>query len=362
MTVNSVMRNQKWEQFLSSQGAQRNELDLITTFGQPELERYLIKNGPVVTDLSHMALIKVSGADAKEFLQGQLSSDINEVTENKAQMSAYCDPQGNALAIFNVFKYIDNYYLAFENTLLEVVTKRLNMFILRSDVTLTIMNQDLVQIGFAGEFGDLDIQRRLNTKVKEIWETGNVQQESLEDVLVIKVPGPYHKYYIVGPCDQMIEVWKQIRINSDVTNYYDWQLLDIAAGVPSLNQYSSGQYTAQFLNLDKFNAINFKKGCFPGQEIIARLHYRGKVAKRMVRLRLESEKLLEIATSFYATDEAGTKIKFDMIAQQADIFGGSLALAITTLKPLEKLMGELSDESGQKITIEPLPYRITEEE
>ena len=351
-----------WSDFLTSQNAQFDDTGKICSFGQPELERYLVKNGPIVTSLTEQALIKVAGSEAFTFLQAQLTSDLAEVSDNKAQFSAYCDPQGQVLANFLVFKYQGDYYLNFDGSLREAILKRLTMFVLRSDVQLTEVSDELIQIGFAGEFADLDIQRRLSTKVKEVFESGLAELEGIEDVLVIKVPGPYHRYALFGPAEQMIQAWKRIRDNSDVTNNYDWRLLNIAAGVPEVTAATSAQFIAQFFNLDKFDAINFKKGCFPGQEIIARIHYRGKVTKRMLRLHLDEDLTLNAGDTLTLKDNADKSYKLTIVSANPDVLSGTLCLAIATLKSLESAEGDLMTESGKEAIIEPLPYSITEDE
>jgi hypothetical protein len=351
-----------WREFLTSQNAQWNSDGQISSFGQPELEHYLIKHGPVVTNLSHQALLKVTGADALSFLQGQLTSDLKQVTEQHAQLWAYCDPKGQVLAVFLIFKQDDAWYLNFEASLKESILKRLTMFVMRSAVTISDVSDRLIQIGYAGEFGDVDIQRRLNTKVKETFETGQVDLDDMRDVLVVKVPGPYHKYALFGPAEQIINVWKLLRVTCDVTNNDDWQLLDIAAGVPEVTSANCGQFIAQFLNLDKLDALNFKKGCFPGQEIIARVHYRGKVTKRMLRLHLEQEITLKPGDTLVLKDSNDRNHSFEVIKAHRDIFSGTLCLAIGTLKSLGAVEGNLMTETGHEVIIEPLPYSITDDE
>ena len=351
-----------WHDFLLTQNAHLDDLGQITSFGNPEIEHFLIKHGPVVTSLSHQALLKVTGSEAFDFLQGQLTADLKEVTDSKAQYSAYCDPQGNVLAIFLIFKYQGDYYLSFDASLKPTIQKRLQMFILRSDVQLIDMAQEIAHIGFAGEFGDVDIQRRLNTKVKEIYECGQIDLEEMQDMLVIKVPGPYHKYQIFGPAEQMQKAWQEIRINCDVTNTTDWNLLDIAAAVPIMNSELSGKFTAQFLNLDKFNAISFKKGCFPGQEIIARIHYRGKITRRMLRLRTDEVIDLNSGDEWILNDNNDKSHKLTIVQCGKDIFQGSIINAIGNLRSLEAVEGDLRTENGELVVIEPLPYKITEEE
>ncbi|WP_373018827.1 folate-binding protein YgfZ [Thiomicrorhabdus sp.] len=362
MTSANELLDPVWQNFMVEQGAQFAEKGTIKTFGHADLERYLIKHGPVVTSLAHQALLKVSGSDANTFLQGQLTSDINDVSANKAQLSSYCDPKGNVLAIFLIFKYQGDFYLSFDGSLKETIQKRLSMFVLRSDVQITNAGQELIHIGFGGEFGDLDIQRRLETKVKAVYESGHVEAEGMEDVFVVKVPGPYHKYDLFGPVEQIKQAWLKLRDNSDLTNTQDWNLLNIAAGIPEITAANAGTFTAQFLNLDKLEAINFKKGCFPGQEIIARIHYRGKVTKRMLRIRLEETVDLAPGDTLTLHDNSGKNHNLEVINSNPDILGGTRCLAVGTLKSLGNVEGNLMSESGQLATIEPLPYSITDDE
>ena len=361
MTSNADLDPQ-WLDFLNAQNVQFDDSGKIATFGQAELERFLIKNGPVITSLTHQGLIKVAGSEAETFLQGQLTNDIKDVTDTQAQISAYCDPQGQVLAIFLIFKYKGDFYLSFDSTLKASILKRLTMFVMRSDVQLTDMSNELIHIGFAGEFGDLDIQRRLDTKVKEIYETGYIEEEGMTDVCVVKVPGPYHKYDLFGPADQVELAWQSLRSNADLTNSYDWNLLNIAAGVPEVTTETSAQFIAQFLNLDKLDGINFKKGCFPGQEIIARVHYRGKVTKRMFRIRCNEVLDLKTGDELVLKDNQDKSHKLTVINGNPGIFEGSLFLAVGTIKSLEAVEGDLMTESGQPAFIEPLPYSVTDDE
>lgn len=361
MDANHV-QNAQWQTFLESLNVQFDSKGKITTFGHTELERFLIKNGPVMTSLCDQALIKVTGSEAQNFLQGQLTNDLNGVTDHQAQLSAYCDPQGQVLTIFLVFKYQGDYYLRFDGSLKESTIKRLTMFIMRSDVQLTDVSDELIHIGFAGEFGDLDIQRRLSTKVKEIYETGLIDIDGMRDVCVVKVPGPYHTYELFGPVDQIEQAWQSLRSNADLTNSYDWNLINIAAGMPNVDSQTTGQFVGQFLNLDKLDAINFKKGCYPGQEIIARVHYRGKVTKRMFRIRCDEVLEIQSGDTLVLKDGNDKTYKLAVVTSNPGIFEGTLCLAIGTLKSLEAAEGDLKTESGQGAFIEPLPYTITDEE
>lgn len=354
------MIHPQWQAFLAAQGATFNENGGVDSFGHPDLERFLIKNGPVMTSLAHQGLLKVSGDDAFTFLQGQLSNDLKDVTSERAQLSAYCDPQGNVLAIFLVFKIHNDFYLSFDGSIKTTIQKRLTMFVMRSKVTITDLSAGWIHIGFAGDFADLDVQRLLGTKVKIHYEVAQLNNEDAQATLV-KVPGPYHRYEIFADAQSAEYIWKKLNTNSQPTNQRDWQLLDIVSGMPNVNQATQAQFIAQFLNLDKLSAINFKKGCFPGQEIIARMHYRGKVTKRMMRLRFEEAITEKSGQEIVLKDADNKNFKFSLISVNPDIFKGSLALGVATLKPLESVASQLKTESGNVVTIEPMPYDLSDE-
>lgn len=352
--------NSQWQTFLSEQGAVFDDHQKIKTFGNPELERFLIKNGPVICNLSHQALLKVTGEEAFDFLQGQFSNDLKDVSDSQGQLTAYCDPKGNVLALINVFKQDNAIYLSFDGSLRETIFKRLTMFKMRAQVDLEDISDSIVHIGYAGDFADLDIQRLLSTKIKDMYEVSKLEDKDATEVIAIKLPGPYHRFSLFGDAEQMQFVWKELRNNSEPTNSYDWDLLNIVSGQPEIQTATSNQFIAQFLNLDKLNGINFKKGCFPGQEVIARMHYRGKVTKRMLRLHISE--VIDIKPG----DELKLSYQersytFNVILAAEDIYDGMAALAVTTVKPLEKVVGSLTTESGAEVMIEPMPYDLTEE-
>lgn len=353
--------NSEWKTFLQEQGASFDETGVIQNFGNPELEHFLVKHGPILSDLSHQALIKVSGEEAATFLQGQFSNDLNEVTDTNGQLTAYCEPQGKVLALMTVFKQDDAFYLSFDGSLKDTILKRLTMFKLRSKVELEDVSDQMIHIGYAGEFADLDLQRALSTKIKDLYQVERVSKEGLEGVIGIKIPGPYHRYSLFGNIETIKQVWGTLKGNSECVGKPDWSLLNIVSGQPEVNANTTDTFIAQFLNLDKLEAINFKKGCFPGQEIIARMHYRGKATKRMVRLHIAQEIALTSGEELVLQDNAERSYKFNLVSVGQDIYEGSIALAVTTLKPLESVQGNLTTEEGAIANIEPMPYDLAED-
>ncbi|WFE68631.1 folate-binding protein [Thiomicrospira sp. R3] len=354
--------NTKWQAFLQQQNAQLDDQGAIKQLEFPELERMLIKHGPVMTSLAHHALLKVSGEDAETFLQGQLSNDIKQVNEDSAHYSAYCDPKGNVLALFLIFMHQGDYFLSFDYSLADAIQKRLQMFVMRSKVTIKAVCDEWIRLGFAGQFADLDIQRRLDTKLKKEMAVTLSKEPGLEQTVIIKVPGPFHRYEIFAPVEQAMESWNKLRLNGDITNINDWRLLNIATGRAEITAALSGQHLAQSYNFDKTEVINFKKGCYPGQEVIARTHYRGKAAKRMLRIHLDDLVEMNPADTLELIDNNEKTYKLDVVLSNPDIFEGSLCLAIGTVKSLDLAKGHLKlVRTGGLAKIEPLPYPLIDE-
>ena len=354
--------NQDWKQFLTEQKAQFDENDHIKTFGLPEIEHFMVKHGPIVTDLSNETLIKVSGEDAFSFLQGQFSNDLKEVNNSQAQLSSYCDPQGKVLALMTIFKVGESYYLSFDESLRDIILKRLTMFKMMSKVELEEVSELFIQIGYAGEFADLDLQRDFTVKIKETHQIQSIDSQDIQNVTVIKVPGPYHNYRLFGDLEPIKSVWKTLKSNGEAIGKLDWSLLNIVSGQPIINDKTTGKFIAQFINLDKLNAVNFKKGCYPGQEIIARMHYRGKATKRMLRMHSPVLQNFQTGDEIKLQDATERSYKFTIISAAPEIYEGTIALAISTVKALESVKGDLKNENGDLFTIEPMPYDLTEEE
>ena len=197
----------------------------------------------MITQLKDRTLLKLSGGDAQSFLQGQLSNDIDALEGGAVQLNAYCQHQGKIIALIWVMKKTDKFYLSFASNLAEVVTKRLTMFKMMSDVTITDVTNEIIQLGVL----EGDRQGLSPFKLND--------QQSV--ALVDK-----HEF--------------------DLSDESNWDKSCIENGVPEVYLDTSEQFVPQLLNLDINEAgVSFTKGCYPGQEVVARLHYLGKSKRRM---------------------------------------------------------------------------------
>jgi len=202
--------------------------------------------------LDNRSLLKVSGSDAESFLQAQLSNNINELDSSSIQLNAYCQHQGKMLALFWVMRSNDDFLLSFPLDLLEIIKSRLQMFVIMSDVTIDDVTDDYLQIGVIDE--------------------NQNKAFTINDKLSL----------IITPSNEL----EKLNISSKDT----WDKACIDSSLPEVYLSTSEKMVPQMLNLDIDEiGVNFSKGCFPGQEVVARLHYLGVAKRRLFAFKSDSE-------------------------------------------------------------------------
>ena len=197
----------------------------------------------MISKLINRALLKVSGPDAEVFLQSQFSNDIKHLKEKEIQINAYCQHQGKIIAIIWVFKKNSNYYLSFPEDLKEIILTKLNMFKLMSQLDIEDYSSIINQYGVVGE------NRENSYKIND-----NLSLLTTRDTL------------------------------SDIDNNAEWEIACIRDKLPDVCKHNSETFIPQALNLDiGLLGVSFTKGCYPGQEVVARMHYLGKPKRRLFR-------------------------------------------------------------------------------
>lgn len=265
----------EWKKFLINYGAEF-EGDSLVSFGNPERERRIPPQGGILCDLSHFGLISVTGEDATTFLQGQLTNDINQVTDSFSQLSAYCTPKGRALATFFITKRQGVYYLSLARDLLEPTLKRLRMYVLRSKVVLEDASASLVHFGYAAPDGDKHLIEILGKAPANNYETIQVG-----NLTILRQPAPVPRFKVLGELDDACKLWQNLNVNAACVGRSTWDYFNIMSGIPMVTLASSEAWVPQMMNMQLTNGISFTKGCFPGQEIVARLKYLGKSKRQM---------------------------------------------------------------------------------
>ena len=344
--------NNEWKEFLVSTGA-RLDADgaSVTDFGDAQRERTQAVAGTVLCDLSHLGLIAVRGADTQSFLQSQLTNDAREVSASRSQLSGYCTAKGRLLALFRIFMRGDATYLQLPQELLEPTLKRLRMFVLRAKVTLDDASPALIRIGYSGP----DAEQRVRTALGSAPQAVNDVVEA-SDVTVLRLPGAMPRFELIGDLARLRTLWTQLATQAMPVGAAAWSLLDIRAGVPEVLKTSVEEFIPQMVNLPALGAVNFKKGCYPGQEIVARMQYLGTLKRRMYLAHVDATEPPAPATPLY---EAGAEsAQGHIVHAQRAPQGGCNALAVVVIAAAERGALHLGTPDGPSLKFEDLPYQL----
>ncbi len=274
----------------------------------------------LITDLSHLGLIKVTGSDAKQFLQGQSTNDINKVDAEHHQLNALCNHKGRIIVSFRVFKREEAFYLLLPQESVAPTLKRLRMYVLRSAVQLEDESDKLVRIGISGTNSQNIVTDCLFTPPSEI--DTSITNNS---ITILRIAGIVPRYIILS--ETVIDNFhKVIKVDNQV-----WQLLDIMAGLPIIGLATTEEFVPQMINYHNINGVSFKKGCYTGQEIIARVHYLGKLKRKLYLAKIDTNALPKAGDDLQVDGEKVGKI-VNSAQHQA---GGFFVLASIIIQHVE---------------------------
>ena len=250
---------------------------------------------PLFVRLDHLGLIPVAGADAQSFLSAQLTSDVQALAAGRCQYSGYCTPKGRLLATFLLWRREDTFYLQLPAVLQEPLQKRLSRFVLRSKVTIAGAGSDWLHFGVAGGNAAMLLGQMLGGVPAA---SGEVRH--FADATVIGLP--LDRYVVAVAADRAQALGKAFAgIGLAPAGIDLWRWLDISAGVPVIMPATQEEFVPQMVNLDLIGGVSFTKGCYPGQEIVARMHYLGRLKQRMYRFHVESAEAPRPGDKLYAT-------------------------------------------------------------
>lgn len=252
-----------------------------------------------LTKLDDLTAIAVRGPDAARFLQGQLSQDLGDLRDGDALLAGLHNPQGRCMAVLRVLRISDDQLLlVLPLELAESIRALLTRYVLRARVKLTDAGTTWRIYGLTGPDAAAATSTRLS----------------------IPVDAEQMRYLVLAPRGEPMP-------EGDPAPRDEWRLEDIRAGLPELRPATSGQFVAQMLNLDLLGGISFTKGCYTGQEVIARAHYRGQVKRRVQRFGTDSAEWLAPGARVHLSD--GRAAQIVMAAPTPE--GGQEFLAVTTV-------------------------------
>ena len=245
----------------------------LAHFGDPQREFDAARSAAALTPITHFDLLRFHGSDAKTFLQGQLTCDLDQVTSDQAQFGGYCTPKGRLLANFLLWSDAQGYLMQLPADVSASVADRLRKFVLRSDTKIE-RESGLRALGLAGPAASALVQQELGAPPQRRLALAVHARASM-----VRLPG--ENLLVLAASTAMAALWESLAKRAVPAGAECWNWVQIQAGVPWITAPTQDQFLPQMIGLDAIGGVSFDKGCYTGQEIVARTHFLGEVKRKL---------------------------------------------------------------------------------
>ncbi|GAA4011613.1 folate-binding protein [Actimicrobium antarcticum] len=254
-----------WHQFIASQTTTSNATG--------------VSGKGFFSALTDLGLMACSGDDAANFLHNQLTNDVEHLTLDEARLAGYCTPKGRLLASFLMWRSADSVMLEVSRDIQATVQKRLQMFVMRAKAKITDATDAFVILGLGGA-AVAPVLAQWFPVVPAV-PFGKVDTDAGTLVRVADAAGVPRYQWITSPAIAL-SAWPALDAGLEFASPEAWRLSEITAAIPHITLPTQEKFVPQMINFEAIGGVNFKKGCYPGQEIVARSQYLGKLKRRML--------------------------------------------------------------------------------
>jgi folate-binding protein YgfZ len=338
-----------WHDFLIERGA-LVEADTVRHFGDAAAELRAARDAGVIVPLTHLGLIACSGEDTQTFLHGQLSNDVKMLAPERSEYAAYCSAKGRMLANFLVWRDDQAYCLQLARSLLPAIQKRLAMYVMRAKVKLADVSESRLILGLSGNGARDALRAFFPALPQEVHEL--IHDPAIGTLIAL----PGNRFQLIAEPESARRLWRKLAQTLTPAGTPCWEWLEIRSGIPLLTPATQEQFVPQMANMEIIGAINFKKGCYPGQEIVARMQYLGKLKERLFRLHVDGDPPspgTPLYSSVFGEQACGTVVN----AASAP-GGGSDLLAVVQRDAAAGASLRLGTTGGPVLTLLDLPYVV----
>lgn len=347
-----------WLNFLAEQGAQfsapesAESAPQLLSFGTDSSAQTATSN--FVAPLDHLGLIAASGDDAANFLHNQLTNDVEHLDTSAARLAGYCSPKGRLLASMLIWKTADGIMLQLPREIQASVQKRLQMFVLRAKAKLTDATDHHVMLGLSGPAAASALMAWFPTLPLAIY--GKVETAA---GTLIRHPNAFEvpRYQWITTEAQAIEAWPALAKILQPSAASAWHLAEIDGGVPHITALTQEKFVPQMINFELIGGVNFKKGCYPGQEIVARSQYLGKLKRRMLHASVSAGSAQAGTEVFSVADPAQP---CGMVVNAASINAQEIACLVEIKLAAAESDVRLGSADGPALSFQALPYALTD--
>jgi len=350
---------QSWQTFLQQQGAIGFDpaTGNIANFGQSGPTES--SGSPPATDfmtpLCDAGLIVASGADVATFLHNQLTNDVEHLTQDQARLAGYCTPKGRLLATFLIWRSGDHINLHLPRALQSTIRKRLQMFVLRAKAVLADAGDETVQLGLAGPAATAVLANWFPAMPAGPYAT--VQSDAGTLIRLADGADSLARYLWVSNADTLMSAWPRLLQTLEPTGSDAWRLARIRAGIPLITEATQEKFVPQMVNFELIGGVNFRKGCYPGQEIVARSQYLGKLKRRMMQASVEAA---GITAGIEVFSSADPEQACGMIVEAAPTSAHSCACLVEVKLVALEASVHLGSAQGPQLIFGTLPYSLAD--
>lgn len=294
-------------------------------------------------ELDGYRVLSISGDDRFDFLQGQLTQDATRIDAKHSRLTGWTTAKGRLLAVGQMFATTDALLWPLPADIIEGVQRRMSMFVLRANAVIVITDHSVAGLcgldaGAASSIGELELPV----------EPGAAASSGR--IAAARLIGDATRALMLGPPDAIRAL--EFGGGQASSDENDWRLSDIRTGLPIVVTETSEAFVPQMLNLDLLDGISFTKGCYVGQEIVARTQNLGRIKRRMHRFRQDQSPALGAGQLIYGPDKSTGKV----VAAACD----GDAMELTAVIPIDQSSAAwFADEARtSKLRALPLPYSI----
>ncbi|PAU79257.1 CAF17-like 4Fe-4S cluster assembly/insertion protein YgfZ [Halomonas salipaludis] len=312
----------------------------------PDVANALPPEQTAIAPLVHLGVLEIHGQGAVRFLQGQTSAQAELADGRGAPLTCFCTAKGRMLANAQLLRIdAERLWLIMPVERIAPLQAHLGKFAPFYQVTLSARD-DLALVGVMGSDAAALCETESGLTVPHPW-----QQAGDATVLLLNHPGPVPRRLLIASQEVMTAHWQRLAAKATPVGNAQWCLLDIQAGLAWVGDAHQDAYLPQMFNWEALGGISFKKGCYTGQEVVARAHFRGQVKKRLSRLQCEGDAL---PTPGDGVEDANGKRQGDVIAAEFDAHGRIELLAVLSTRELAEPLAV----AGRHCTRQELPYAL----
>lgn len=337
-----------WLSALTARGA-RVAGGVVESFGDPRGELETAHAGSILADLSHLGVLVVGGDDARGFLQSQLTCDVAALGPASSTLGAYCSPQGRVLASFVLWPAAEGFQVVLARDLAPPIAVRLRKFVLRAKVAIADRSGDFALLGLSGPAAGDALANAIGVAPPSARGVARAPAAT-----AVGMPGS--RFLVAVETGAAAGAWDVLARALRPVGTPCWQWLDIRDGIPLVTAATTEAFVPQMTNLELVGGVSFQKGCYPGQEVVARTQYLGKTKRRMFRAAVP---VAAAPGDPLFSEDLGDQASGTVVAAAPSPDGGFEVLAVAPVASVAGSVVHLRSLAGPPLRVLPLPYPVT---